>query len=149
PTATTLSSSTGSGTATEALRPAGPYHLGALTPLSRSYGCLGGSGPGRLLRDAPSVCGACRESSISEDRRLKIQSTTAWSQRNILFLRKARLDHRRTVSIARPAGIELALPVSCLAANSKTARCPRVPDRDGQRGFTHRCKRLRPGLCLQ
>jgi len=68
PTAITLSSSTGSATATEELRSVGLCPLGALTQLSGSYGCLGGS-----LDDV----GPESESWASEEWRPKIQSTTA------------------------------------------------------------------------
>src|SRR5262245_2869102 len=58
PTAIRLSSSTGSATATEALRPVGPYRRGDLTGLSGSCGRLGGSDPSHRLRDGPYVFGA-------------------------------------------------------------------------------------------
>lgn len=94
PTATTFSSSTGSATATEELRPVGACRLGALTQPSGSYGRFGRSGGHRPLRDGPSVyglppigsiedVGPDNESWTSGERRLKIQSTTAWSQCNI------------------------------------------------------------------
>jgi hypothetical protein len=58
PIAIRLSSSAGSATAADALRPVGPYRLGTLTGLSGSYGRVGESGPYRRLLDTPLALGA-------------------------------------------------------------------------------------------
>src|SRR5262249_31340690 len=89
PTATRLSSSTGSATATDAQRPVGPYRRGDLTGLSGSYGRFGGSGPSHRLRDDPDVFGACSESWTRDEVRPKIQATIVRSQPNICVPQQA------------------------------------------------------------
>ena len=77
---TTPSSSSGSGTATDPLRPVGPRHFGCLIRLSRSRGSSGKFGPRPSLRAAPRWPGTWRDSWVKDDRRLKIQSTRVLSQ---------------------------------------------------------------------
>src|SRR5262245_29843284 len=122
PTAIRLSSSTGSATATEALRPVGPYRRGDLTGLSGSYGRFGGSGPSHRLREAPYVFGGWSESWTREERP-KIQSTIARSQPNIFVPQQTDHFDARNDTAREPTGVrrETSVALSYLRRTSPRA----------------------------